>query len=200
MIVFFSNGLMAQRSLTIKGGLNYNMLPLVFKDVNNKVSPLSYELAPNGGGHVGLFANIPFSSRFSFSPGVNLIGRGGGQGERQRVSIYYADLPLNITYHLSNKISFEVGPVVSYRLLATAYSYRDQKRISYTKSIEPVSFGTIGGISFLLKENLSIHLSYYRSFVMAWDTSFQSATGPNYGTVKYFPSDVSLSFGWRLKG
>lgn len=180
----------AQVSFGVRGGGNLNFVSVKLDDRPDGSSE-DYKLGNNLAIYGGAFVKLPFNENFSFKPSVDLMVRGGGT-DKQRVDIYYVDLPLTFQYDINDKLYVDAGPVASLRAEARTYAYGVRKRVSIGPAIEPFSFGLSAGAGYFVTPKLSVHALFYRSLNKAWDTTFRDINNMPDGSVSYFPGNISL--------
>ena len=187
----------AQVSVGINGGLNLNFASAKVAG-RPDVEKSAFAIDNNAGAHVGGFVKIPLSDKFHFKPGLTFVRRGGGR-EKERVTIYFADVPITFGYAPAKRISVEASAVLSYRLHATAFSFVDQARTNVTSTIDAFCFGASAGINFSLSDKWLLTASAYRSFVPSWDISFRDQNNKPDGKVSYYLSSIGLGLGYQFK-
>jgi hypothetical protein len=138
------------------------------------------------------------SEKFYFKPGLTLVRRGAGS-DKERVTIYFADVPITFGYAPLKRISVEASALLSYRIHATAYSFLEQARTDVTSSVEKFNFGANVGVNFSLSDKWSLIASACKSFNPSWDVSFRDENNDPDGKVSYYLNSIFVSLCYHFK-
>jgi hypothetical protein len=101
-----------QTSFGFTAGVTFSKLKAKADNIS-----LTSDLKP--GFTAGLIVNVPMSSNFSFQPALNFAQRGGTfkeEGESDKTTLNYLELPLNFIYNTKANEGFFIGagPVLAY--------------------------------------------------------------------------------------
>jgi hypothetical protein len=178
----------AQPSFGVKGGINLNSLKLNldFLETKNTI-----------GMHVGVFSEIKMASQFSFIPEVQFATRKYNVNVfAYEILIGYVEVPLMLSWHPADLISFEAGPYLAAKLY-TSSSKTDSQLIEeiFSKKLDA---GLAAGFRIHLSKNLSVSPRYFLGLVPLADMEVRDETNQPLFYFKAYNRAVELSVGWKF--
>ena len=145
-----------------KAGLNVSTLT---GDVNDASSRVGF--------HVGGFAEIKLSDKFSVQPellysaqGAKFETSGAGFSEEDKFNLAYLNVPVMAKYYVAEKFSLEAGPQIGFLLSAkNDFSYSDSGesesgKVDIKDGFKSIDFGVNFGAGYDFTENLSVGVRY----------------------------------------
>ncbi|MFB3389006.1 porin family protein [Flavobacterium sp. LAR06] len=160
MAFAFSNA--QETKFGVKGGVNFANLTGDTEDASLKV-----------GFHVGGFAEIKVSDKFSVQPellystqGAKFDESGEGFDIENKLNLSYLNIPVMAKFYVAEKFSLEAGPQIGFLLSAKAKSEGTDEGITLSAeedvkdSFESIDFGVNFGAGYDFTENLSAGVRY----------------------------------------
>lgn len=165
----------------VKGGINFT----------NMTSDFIYDKEFKTGFHIGLLAEIPFSSKFSIQPEI-LYSRQGTKGfttyyyipypgaptpdpVNSEYKFDYIQIPILAKIYLIKSMSLEIGP--SFNFLVNDENITDTS--TNTDFGENFEFSLVLGLSYKIKSNFITSVRYTNGFTSAFDNDYIESA--NYG-------------------
>jgi opacity protein-like surface antigen len=145
-----------------KAGLNVSTFTGDVDDASSRV-----------GFHVGGFAEIKLSDKFSVQPellysaqGVKYDTSGAGFSEENKINLAYLNIPVMAKYYVAEKFSLEAGPQIGFLLSAkndfsySAFGESDSGKVDIKDGYKSIDFGVNFGAGYDFTENLSVGARY----------------------------------------
>lgn len=159
-----------------KAGLNLATLSGDIEDLNSKI-----------GFHIGAFAEIKFTEKFSFQPELLMSTQGAkyeyseseifggtefGFSEESNLKLTYLNIPLMAKYYATSKFSLEVGPQIGFLVSAKEdYEYvetidgdvdysESEDGIDVKDNFKSIDFGMNFGLGYNFTDNVSAGIRY----------------------------------------
>lgn len=160
MAFAFSNA--QETKFGVKGGVNFANLSGDTEDASLKV-----------GFHVGGFAEIKVSDKFSVQPELLYSTQGAkfdesvdGVDIESKLNLSYLNIPVMAKFYVAEKFSLEAGPQIGFLLSAKAKGEGTENGITISAeqdvkdSFESIDFGLNFGAGYDFTENLSAGVRY----------------------------------------
>ncbi|WP_044401908.1 porin family protein [Lacinutrix sp. Hel_I_90] len=144
-----SNAMNAQDvDFGVKTGLNISNFTGGEADRNNLI-----------GFHIGTFAEIKLSDKFSLQPELLYSRQGSEANNFVKIKVDYLALPLMAKYYLSDKFSLEAGPQMSF-LVNDKAVFNDSAIPDAETDASSFDFGLNIGLGYAVSSNLFIQTRY----------------------------------------
>lgn len=134
----------------LKGGLNVANITGDIEDNSSKV-----------GFHVGGFAEIKVSEKFSVQPELLFSTQGTKfdfEGTNVNFNLSYLNIPIMAKYYVFDKFSLEAGPQIGF--LMSAKLAGDGDKLDLKDEYKSTDFGVNFGVGYDFTENISAGLRY----------------------------------------
>ena len=118
------------------------------------------------GMHIGVSASIPFSDAMSLKTGALYSIKGGADSEDGMditMSLSYIEIPLNLSFAVSDQMFLMAGPYVGILIGANMKVVYDGKTMfesSDTEGLEVMDLGINVGAGFAVSDTISINAGY----------------------------------------
>ena len=185
--VLLSGMAMGQNSFGIKGGLNVAKLKLSVGSASGSSDDLlSF--------HAGFYATLMTSEKFGFQPEIYYSAQGGG-GSGGDFKMGYINVPVMMRFSLSDGISLQAGPQLSFLMNATVGG------VDAKSAMNTVDFGAGFGLGLDRPSGVNFTFRYNIGFTNTLTPSATSQiSGLGLGSISMTNQVIQFSLGFRLGG
>lgn len=187
LMTLTSSNLFGQFEIGIKGGLNIS-------NIRNTDMPfyLPDNIYPVIGGHAGLYTQLDFTDKFHLNSDILFTTRGFKiEWNFARTTIFYLEIPVLLSYSITEKLEFELGPDIGFNLQKNIDAINDYAQ---NTSYESLDLGITSGLRYKLNDTISLTGRYYHGL-----TSIAAFFASRSHESKSFNRVIQFSVGYKLK-
>ena len=148
--LLFVEKCLAQIPIGFKAGVNLNQI--IHRDMPSNIGEERKSYVTSY--HVGIFTRLKLSEKFTFTPELQFVEKGGELNSYNglKIKLHYIELPLLVSYSPVKWLSIEGGGSIGLNIGNDGYN---------DKLYRSTDIGALGGLRFNLTKKLSLLSRYY---------------------------------------